>query len=492
MRHESLAGFKPTRLVEILRTDPSWRVRVCRPIIEVDYVALSYCWGGPQTMLTTKTEQAWNSSLPWDELAQTIKDSIYVSARLGFKYLWIDALCIVQDDLTDKMGEIAAMTHVYGAATLTIAASSALTAKEGFLQDKRFTEFPEQVFELPIRCPDGQVGTVTMFRPPPNTHLSAEPLDGRGWTLQERHLSNRFLDFKKLQLRWSCNTMLLNQEQGYVDGWDNQDIADAVAQVDPVHDAMVTWMRLIYGYTLRNLTVTTDRILAISGIADVLGRSIEGEYWAGLWESNLSLCLMWQSSPSETEFTSLPPRPTEYQGPSWSWVSVNAIVHYECIAYDNFETCVEALGCNIELVAEKAKYGAVKKADLHLRGRIRRAMLQYCPGPINVYERRWKLDAGLTEGQAYARGDALEPEFASHSSSGIPVILLEVVRRVSLLNSSEGVGDAISEGLILRQLPTQQYFRLGTFAFYTDLKPGHKVPYGIWFQDCDKQALCLV
>jgi hypothetical protein len=442
-------------------------------------------------MLTTTTEQAWNTSLPWDALSQTIQDSIYVSAKLGFRYLWIDALCIVQDDLTDKMGEIAAMTHVYGAAALTIAASSASTAKEGFLQNKKFTDFPNQVFALAIRCPDGQVGSVTMFRPPPNTHLSAEPLDGRGWTLQERHLSNRFLDFKTLQLRWSCNTMLLKEEQGYVDGWDNEDIADAIAQVDAVYDAMGTWMRMIYGYTLRNLTVATDRILAISGIADVLGQWIEGEYWAGLWESNLPLCLMWQSTPSGTESTALSPRPTGYQGPSWSWVSVNTIVHYEPLPAI-FETCVEALGCDIELVAKSAKYGAVKKAQLCLRGRTRRAVLRYCPEVVSQYERKFKLDAGLLEGNAYARGDALELEFASHSSLAIKVLLLEVVRKVRMLNSAKGGGEAISEGLILRQLPSQQYSRVGTFAFYTDAKPGQEVAQNIWFNETDEEVLCLI
>jgi hypothetical protein len=453
-------------------------------------VALSYCWGGPQTMLTTKTEQAWNISLPWDELSQTVKDTIYVSVKLGFKYLWVDALCILQDDLTDKMGEIAAMTHVYGAATLTVAASSASTANEGFLLDKKFTEFPEHVFELPIRCPDGQLGTVIMFRPPPSTHLSAEPLDSRGWTLQERHLSNRFLDFKKLQLRWSCNTFLLNQEQGYIDGWDKDDIVDAIAQIDAVYDATATWMRMIYGYTLRNLTVPTDRILAISGIADVLGQWIEGEYWAGLWESNLPICLLWQAATPESESTSLPARPVEYQGPSWSWVSVNAMVHYNPLTANTFDTCIQVLGCEIELVDKRAKYGAVKAAQLRLRGRVRRGVLHYSPETTSLYERRWTLDAGLTEGHAYARGDALEPEFALESSSSIQVYLLEVIRRVRMLNDM--VGDAISEGLILRQLPSQQYSRLGTFAFYTDAKPSLKEPQSIWFDECSQETLCLI
>jgi hypothetical protein len=165
-------------------------------------------------------------------------------------------------------------------------------------------------------------------------------------------------------------------------------------------------------------------------------------------------------------------------------------VHYEPLPAI-FETCVEALGCDIELVAKSVKYGAVKKAQLRLRGRTRRAVLRYCPEVVSQYERKFKLDAGLVEGNAYARGDALEPEFASHSSLAIQVLLLEVVRKVRTLNE-KGRGDAISEGLILRQLPSHQYSRVGTFAFYTDAKPGQEIPQNIWFNKCDEEVLRLI
>ncbi|KAE8442072.1 hypothetical protein EG329_003880 [Mollisiaceae sp. DMI_Dod_QoI] len=488
-------NFRPTRVIEILETSPSWRIRLFRPAAQVNYVALSYCWGGPQTMLTAKTEKAWETSLPWAELSQTIKDSVYVSAKLGFKYLWVDALCIVQDDMTDKMAEIAKMVHVYSAATLTVASSSAAAATEGFLQDRKFTDFPSQVFELPVRCPDGQLGSATLFRPPPSTPLTSEPLNARGWALQERLLSSRILDFKKLQLRWTCETLPLNHVQSYSDGWNNH-VEDTVFIVDSSEDPHSIWRRMVYAYTLRNLTVATDRILAISGIAEVLSRGIEGEYWAGLWESNLPLCLMWKSTPVDSEYSSgsksatLVPRPPTYQGPSWSWVSVNTRTHYRGFTTNDVDIHIEVLGCDIELVDERAMYGAVKGAQLRIRGRTRVGMLHYTPAIVRQNKSWWKLDAGLANGNAYATGDALEPEFASPTLSPIRVHLLEVMRRVDMLN--DRAGDAISEGLILRHLTSEQYSRLGTFGFYTDAMPALKISQNTWFDGCDEEILCLI
>lgn len=481
--------FRPTRVIEIQKSHPSWHVRLFRPTTPIDYVALSYCWGGPQTMLTTKTQKGWETALPWEELSQTIKDAVYVCAKLGSRYLWVDALCILQDDAGDKTVEIAAMTHVYGAATLTLAASHAAAATEGFLQGRKFTDHPNHVFELRTRCPDGQLGTVTLFRPPPDTHLDAEPLDTRGWTLQERHLSRRVLEFKQLQLRWACPTIPLHD--GLIDGWYNT-FEDALAQAEVDDDALTTWMKMVYGYTLRKLTVSTDRILAISGIAGFLGRFIEGRYWAGLWESDIAQCLMWKAAHLEsgTKAAAPAPRPAEYQGPSWSWVAVNTIAHYDILPGEAFDARVDVVGCDIELVDDRAAYGAVKTARLHLRGRTKRAMLRYSPGLVDIFKSKWTLDAGLNEGLAYARVDALEPEFASQTPTAVPVHLLEVIRRVKMINDK--VGDAVSEGLILKLLPSQQYCRLGTFAFYIDARPALGLPQHTWFDECDEEPLCLI
>ena len=479
-------NFKPTRVIEIVESDPSWHVRLFRPSTAIDYVALSYCWGGPQTMLTTKTEKDWENSLPWAELSQTIKDSILVTSKLGYKYIWIDALCIMQDDTKDKMGEIAKMAQVYGSAIWTLAASKASAATEGFLEDRKVTEYPDHVFRLRVRCEDGQMGSAILFRPTTSNPLFSEPLNGRGWTLQERYLSSRILEYKRLQLKWTCTTVFLNPEKvsEYLDGWFD-DVEDTVALADPDDDAPAIWRKMVYAYTLRSLTVNTDRILAISGVAEVLGRSIEGGYWAGLWESDLPLGLMWKSTPADVEYSktnsgTLRSRPEEYQGPSWSWVSINSIANYAQYSTSEVTFSLQILGCDFELVDARAVYGSVKTAQLHVRGRIRPGVLHFSHNVASVNKSWWTLDADLEEGRAYATGDALEREFVTSPPSGIHVALLEVIRRSDMIN--EKAGDIISEGLILRKIGTQRYARLGTFSFYKDVDAEARSDQHSWFK----------
>jgi hypothetical protein len=143
-----------------------------RPSLAVNYVALSYCWGGTQTILTKKLKKNWETSINKDQLPQTIQDAIFVTMRLDVEYIWIDSLCIIQEDSIEMAEEIAKMVDVYSFAIFTLAASSAATAHEGFLQDRNVTNFPEEVFNLPYRCPSGQINTVTLFRP----NLTITPL----------------------------------------------------------------------------------------------------------------------------------------------------------------------------------------------------------------------------------------------------------------------------------------------------------------------------
>lgn len=73
--------------------------------------------------------------LPIEALSKSIRDAIVITCDLGFRYLWVGALCIVQDDVDDKISEINNMGLVYRKATLTIAVAYSDSASEGFLTD---------------------------------------------------------------------------------------------------------------------------------------------------------------------------------------------------------------------------------------------------------------------------------------------------------------------------------------------------------------------
>ncbi|RYP13297.1 hypothetical protein DL767_010818 [Monosporascus sp. MG133] len=66
------------------------------------YAALSHCWGKAYLLTTTRgTIQARTRGLEWDKLSKTFREAILVTRDLGLRYLWIDSLCIVQDDTAD-------------------------------------------------------------------------------------------------------------------------------------------------------------------------------------------------------------------------------------------------------------------------------------------------------------------------------------------------------------------------------------------------------
>ncbi|KAF4631841.1 hypothetical protein G7Y89_g6293 [Cudoniella acicularis] len=101
------------------------------------YVALSYCWGQKQLQRTTTENLAANfDSIDFEALSPTIKDAITVTRSLELRYIWIDALCIIQDSAEDKMKELANMANVYENASITLVAASATGADEEFLKPK--------------------------------------------------------------------------------------------------------------------------------------------------------------------------------------------------------------------------------------------------------------------------------------------------------------------------------------------------------------------
>ncbi|KAH7313214.1 heterokaryon incompatibility protein-domain-containing protein [Rhexocercosporidium sp. MPI-PUGE-AT-0058] len=162
------------------------------------YAALSYCWGDPPHSFLTTTDRIRDpSQRDWSQLPATIQDAIWVTRALGLRYLWIDSLCIIQDDESDKMTEMQLMGTIYKNATVTIAAARCPDVKGGFLGDIQIPQMP-----LPFVGPSGEMRKLWIHSEPPE--LPDEPLDKRGWTLQESLLSPRILYYGSRDLIWKC------------------------------------------------------------------------------------------------------------------------------------------------------------------------------------------------------------------------------------------------------------------------------------------------
>lgn len=168
------------------------------------YVCLSHCWGGSQPLRTLKSNlQLHKKSIPWSQIPRTFQDAITWTRMLGIKYIWIDSLCIIQDDNDDWEKESAQMMHIYQSSFLTLAASWSQGSDSGCFADS-MEDYP--IYQLTAL--DQQSGihcNVFARKSLPHWFINTSdrkefPLLTRGWVFQERLLSPRFLHFGKGEL----------------------------------------------------------------------------------------------------------------------------------------------------------------------------------------------------------------------------------------------------------------------------------------------------
>ena len=204
------SSLNPTTLLDVGTDGSAWVVRLApKPGNADHYVALSYCWGGPQPMTLTKsTVDELRQGVPLSKFPQTLQDAATSTRKLGLRYLWVDALCILQDDPYYKDLEMAQMSRIYQNASVTICAASAESCHDGFL-GKRLEEGPfspgSRHSRVPFLCSDGSMGSV-LLREQKLYYPSVEPLNRRAWALQERALSPRNLTYGSWQLYWRCRS----------------------------------------------------------------------------------------------------------------------------------------------------------------------------------------------------------------------------------------------------------------------------------------------
>lgn len=304
------------------------------------YLALSYCWGKPDpkmqgrlSELRLNNEQALVKEIKLEELEQSVQDAIRVTRELGFTYLWVDRLCIIQNCADDKRREISRMATTYKNAAITLAAGTATRACEGFLGNlpgKNSIYLPENQFDIPMK--DGSIGTVYLSGSPYQPH---HPLDKRGWTLQEYMLSSRMLIFSDYQLLWQCQETELQSVTGNDIGIEYQQHLESLpwASFDEdgepsygTHDSekLYLWKTIIVQYTKRLLKDPEDRLPAVTGITTELQKVWRDSHIYGHWERWFIQLLAWYKPDDER----MKERHTK-RAPSWSWVSLDGPIRFE-------------------------------------------------------------------------------------------------------------------------------------------------------------------
>ncbi|KAI1279621.1 HET-domain-containing protein [Xylaria sp. FL0933] len=336
---------------------------------EHQYIALSYVWGGPQKLKLeqcNKNELAKPGALVIETLPQTIADSMLLTEKLGFRHLWIDALCIIQDDDMDKKIQIEGMSQIYGFAFLTIMAASSLSV-EGGLPGLRPGSRAFKQQEV-IVIPPAKKGAETDVNPGlslmttlhpllnPNEHyLDRTPWNSRGWTMQERVMSRRALVFLEEQVYWICREATFCEESYF----ENEQLRfnrfhERATELtlrrsfknfyEPDDDQVQFWktyQSLVANYTRRNFTYQGD---AFDGFFSVLQglSALSGDNFAwGLPRSHFEQGLLWSSFGSlrrRKEHSTLPMTSMQVKVPfpSWSWMGWIGEAHV-CIGDDRWD-----------------------------------------------------------------------------------------------------------------------------------------------------------
>jgi hypothetical protein len=313
----------PGRLLD-LWSDPDRRdiVSLVEPVGNEEFIALSYCWGGEVPMKTTRA-LLWDymRRIPLKELPATFRDAVTMCRNLQVRYLWIDALCIIQDDEEDWEREAGLMAQVYSNAALVIAASASPSSRGG-LQLQRVVRMSEE-------SEGARRAGISALRLTISEHMDVPAyLNARGWCFQEKALATAYLAVQHDRSEWECKTTRYTLKSD-VPALKYPELS--TASVTNHQSPMSRWYQGVADYSGRVLTKRSDRLIALAGFAERIEHESRAahqpleRYLAGIWEGDLMRGLTWAIVEPEDEPKS---QPTQ-SFPSWTWASVLRKVQYE-------------------------------------------------------------------------------------------------------------------------------------------------------------------
>ncbi|PHH80442.1 hypothetical protein CDD82_1741 [Ophiocordyceps australis] len=379
-----LSSFVPKRLVAVNKANDS-HVQLCEMLPpDTKWASLSHCWGGlkPLMLLTSNLESLKNS-ISVDGLPSTFQDAIRVCRSLDMPYLWIDSLCIIQDNKLDWQQQAAQMGTIYSQSLFVIVAASSAGPDKPFLgpREQGTREDFWGTKSLDFSTPSGANVTIQVRR----RHLLAAPLDygeydppftetwatlkrvgplyKRSWCFQESHLARRALHFAPGALIFECKTHRRSD-----DSLSTYSLIPPPGTSSHSLSPDTQWRMMVKSYTWRQLSFASDKLPALSGIASLAPQARTDQYLAGLWRKTLLVDLAWQvmACSGRTGMTMTYP-PEEQSAPTWSWASINhGVLWNKFESFEPLATVVEA-SCRVD---GENPYGAVTAGHIKISGRF--------------------------------------------------------------------------------------------------------------------------
>jgi hypothetical protein len=448
-------------------------------------------------------------------LPKTFKDAVVITRKLRIQYLWIDSLCIIQDDQEDWEREAAKMASVYHNSEVTIAATTANDSGGGCFvpQEPAYPIEFTNVYCSTSGLPPISTTQIGLFRPKPCEFASLRqaPLNKRGWVLQESVLSRRTIHFAKDQLYWHCLTRVASAD-GILDAPADstryssreQLASPGVVLLRPDVSAETlynSWWDLIEDYSARGLSYQKDKFAALAGLTTFFREKIDDEPFAGLWRNDLHFGLLWSSCCRSQSTQS-----TLGAIPSWSWASVEAAVRAPSIRgrgaqFSRIENKLEILSATISWSALEFT-SSISQCQLRVKGLLKEVTI--LPLEPNIAGTNWSHlnpmfdNDGINEARFIIRPYPMRPLGAGEPGIGIcsldrdPPASSQVLRCLEVLEE-ESSWHGFVPGLTTRwyhvlivepiAAASHEFRRLGAGYIYAD-RDG--------FNELKPETICLV
>ena len=324
---------------------PRWLIDVHRLcLIQAEagqrYVALSYVWGTGRSFQTLRQnldrlqqEGSLNESISLvadkasddgvdstldPTLPKTIQDVITLTRQLGESFLWVDSVCIVQDNYEEKEEHLSCMGSIYANACLTIAATGG-TAFSGLRGIENVTPPMERTRIAARYARDKE----SLHQKIQHHHheLKASVWNHRAWTFQEQIFSRRLLVFGEREVSWECHCTVWFEGMDVVEE-KCQNNTEVVAQGFSFAVPVNLWDYACHvdQYNRRALTYPEDALDAFGGILTTLSTVFTGGFICGLPRMFFDAALLWYNK-SPLERRRAVRDQTRAMPPTWAWAA---------------------------------------------------------------------------------------------------------------------------------------------------------------------------
>ena len=328
----------PPRVIDIGLIDDEGTVKLVETAENEKgtYICLSHCWGTAVIPIRTTLSNitSHKEGILLSALPRTFQDALNFVRRLGLRYIWIDSLCIVQDDNDDWLLHAKSMANIYQYAHLTLAATWAEDGTVGCYSSTSTYDATllsaENIDPSPIyyrrMLPHWWDRTTRIAS---YSHNSSDyPLLSRAWVFQERILSPRILHFGKGELLWECMENYTCECTSSIRTFTNHPKAEHAALLHNSSNAEISkgWRQLVAWYSKLSITYASDRLPALMGIAEPMLAASPSRIIGGCWEPFLIYDILWSSSGWASESGKTDSKST---APTWSWMSTPYMLRYE-------------------------------------------------------------------------------------------------------------------------------------------------------------------